>query len=373
MNIYVIGTRGVPGLQGGVEKHCEQLYPLLVEKGCAVTVFARTPYFCKEKRLTQWRGIELRYLWTIRQKHLEAIIHSFLAVFVSIIRKPDIVCIHNIGPAIWSPLLKLFGIKTVLTYHSANYEHQKWGAVAKKVLRFAEWVSVRCTDGIICVSQDTQRRISDKYPDKKIDAIPNGVAVCEMIQPPESILERYGLNRKQFVLVVGRFTPEKGIYDILCAFEGLKENSYKLVIVGESDYDCKYSRKIKDKARNISHVILTGMLSHEDLIPLYATAALFVIPSYNEGFPLVLLEALVNGCPVLASEVLKDKGIPLRDYRYFHTGDIAHLTEKMAELLRQDIDSSESVRYKDFVRSHFDWNDIAEKTVRFYHEVASGQ
>ena len=49
LKIAVLGTRGFPNVQGGVEAHCENLYTRLVKQGCEVTVFARAPYLEKNK------------------------------------------------------------------------------------------------------------------------------------------------------------------------------------------------------------------------------------------------------------------------------------------------------------------------------------
>ena len=52
MRIMVLGLRGFPGIEGGVEKHAEQLYPLLVELGCEVRVLTRSPYV--KKKITRF-------------------------------------------------------------------------------------------------------------------------------------------------------------------------------------------------------------------------------------------------------------------------------------------------------------------------------
>ena len=63
MKVVVCGTRGFPNVQGGVEKHCEELYSRLVKLGCDVLVFTRTPYISKDKRIIEWKGIKFYHLW----------------------------------------------------------------------------------------------------------------------------------------------------------------------------------------------------------------------------------------------------------------------------------------------------------------------
>jgi hypothetical protein len=60
MRIFVLGTRGFPNIQGGVEKHCEELYPRIVSLGADVLVFARSHYF--DKKNSVWHGVKFCYL-----------------------------------------------------------------------------------------------------------------------------------------------------------------------------------------------------------------------------------------------------------------------------------------------------------------------
>ena len=126
MNIAVLGIRGFPNIQGGVEKHCEELYPRLSRWVNEIIVFNRSPYFQKENRFFKWKGIKFIYLWVFQKKSLETIYHTLIGSVVCIFKRPDIAHFHNIGPALFIPILKLFGIKTILTYHSINYRKRNW-------------------------------------------------------------------------------------------------------------------------------------------------------------------------------------------------------------------------------------------------------
>ena len=127
--ICVIGTRGFPNIEGGVEKHCEALYPILAED-MEITVFRRKPYVSGD---TEFANIHFVDLPSAKMKGVEALLHSFLAAVSAIQLRPDVVHFHNIGPGLFVPLVKLFGIPVALTYHSPNYEHKKWGWFATDV------------------------------------------------------------------------------------------------------------------------------------------------------------------------------------------------------------------------------------------------
>src|SRR3989338_1165422 len=115
MKIAVLGTRGFPNVQGGVETHCENLYPDLVKKGCDVTVFTRLPYV--DPSLKEYRGVRLVSLYARRHKFIETILHTSWGVVQARFRNPDIVHIHAIGPSIITPFAKLLGMKVVVTNH----------------------------------------------------------------------------------------------------------------------------------------------------------------------------------------------------------------------------------------------------------------
>ncbi len=68
MKIVVLGTRGFLNVQGGVEKHCENLYPQLVEKGCEVVVFTRSPYV--NSAIDNYKGVRLILLSCTKSKFL---------------------------------------------------------------------------------------------------------------------------------------------------------------------------------------------------------------------------------------------------------------------------------------------------------------
>ncbi len=80
MKITVLGTRGIPDVLGGVETHCQHLYPEIVKQSDAkVCVIARSPYV--DYKHSQYKGVTTRTVWAPKKKSLEAIIHSTLAAF----------------------------------------------------------------------------------------------------------------------------------------------------------------------------------------------------------------------------------------------------------------------------------------------------
>ncbi len=171
MKICVLGTRGFPKIQGGVEKHCEALYPLLAKEN-DIIVFRRKPYVTD--LTTTFDNIRFIDLPSTKIKGFEAVLHSFLSTLYAVCLRPDIVHVHNIGPAMFTPILKLFRLKVVLTYHSPNYEHKKWGWLSRQILLLSEMIALKSADAIIFVNKFQMEKYEYSVR-KKSYYLPNGI------------------------------------------------------------------------------------------------------------------------------------------------------------------------------------------------------
>lgn len=369
--VCVIGIRGFPGVQGGAEKHAEELYPRLAALGVRPTVFARAAYFALDRRPSEWRAVRFVYVRAPHRRHLEALFHSYAAAFrvARLRRRVDLVHVHNIGPALCIPLLRCAGLRTVLTYHSANYEHMQWGPVARSVLRLGERVGMRYADAVITVSESMRRRLADRYPDRWIVHIPNGVAPVDPA-PPGEALRRWDLEPGRYFFTASRFAEGKGLEDLIGAFARLGRTDLRLVIAGEADHETDYSRAIKKTASETPGVVLTGMLTGPPLDELYAQAGLFVLPSYSEGLPLALLEAMSAGAPVLASDIEANLALNLRPNRYYPVGSVSDLAAKMDELISLGLPPDEALEIRSTLARDYDWDDIAQRTRDLFVQVA---
>jgi len=355
--IFVTGTRGIPHIQGGVERHCESLYPFLSSQ-YQITIFRRKPYVNDPAK--QWQNIRCIDLPSTKIKGFEAVFHSFLSAMVCVVRRPDIVHIHNIGPGMFTPLLRLFGLSVVITYHSPNYEHAKWNFWQKKILRFSEYCALRFANQVIFVSNTQYQKHSSKYAYKS-NWIPNGVTPPVFSRSTEYI-QSLGLTEKKYILAVGRITQEKGFDYLIEAYKQLKNTDFRLVIAGGADHNSAFSTQIIRQAQ-ASSVVLTGFVTGEPLHQLYTHAGLFVLPSYNEGHPIALLEAMNYHLPVIASNIPANKEAGLHDDAYFQPGDANALAEKLDKQISQ---TPQTVQYN---MEKYCWALIAEQTAAVYNRL----
>lgn len=353
MKICVMGTRGFPLIQGGVEKHCESLYPLF-DSNFQFVVFRRKPYVNNTKCYPNIRFVDLP---STKIKGFEAVFHSFLATIMSIFYHPDIVHIHNIGPALFSPILRLFGKKVVLTFHSPNYEHKKWGEMARNLLKLSETIALRNSDAIIFVNKFQMSKYSLETQ-RKSYYIPNGIPETSPTDSTDYI-SSLGLQPRKYIIGVGRITPEKGFDVLIQAFEKLNSD-FKLVIVGGVETESSYQNTLKNLIKT-ERVIFTGYIYGQKLNEIYSHAALYILSSNNEGFPLVLLEAMKYELDVLVSDIPAAHLVKLDEQDYFKKGDIDELASKIQKRIGKN-------RKRSYDLSQYNWKRIAIQVATVYQQ-----
>ncbi len=366
MKIFVTGTRGIPGIPGGVEKHCEQLYPHIVVHGHEVILATRTPYVTR--RRSDWNGVRLVHLYAPRNKRFEAIIHTFLAVLKAKSLHVDILHIHAVGPGLLVPLARLLGLNVVVTNHGPDYDRDKWGTMAKVMLRLGEYFGARYASEVIVIST-VIADIVRKYRQQGIHLIYNGVPPASRTSRTD-FLEKSAIKPGNYLLAVARFVPEKGLHDLLVAFRQL-DAPYQLVIAGDADHESGYSRTLKKQAGEDERVILTGYIGGDDLQQVFSHARLFVLPSYHEGLPLVLLEAMSYGLPVLVSDIPANMEVALPEKRYFACGDTEELIDKIKLLMDSGLSQQERLDYQQKIAGKYNWPKIAQQTIAVYEQACS--
>ena len=362
MKIVVIGTRGIPNIMGGVETHCEELFPIIAEKGADVIDVRREGYV--DDNLKEWRGVRLVDIPSPKNKYFETIVHTFRAVNYAAKTKADIVHIHAIGPALLVPYAKMRGLKVVFTHHGPDYEREKWGVVSKTILKMGEKLGCRFSDHIVVISETIKNLIVKCYGrTKNVHLIYNGVPVAEKCDYSEYFHE-LGIEKNNYIIGMCRFVPEKKLHDLLDSYIKLKvENrirkDIRLVLAGDADFEDDYSIRLKQKAK-VNDIVLTGFVSGRKKRSLLANAKCFVLPSSHEGLPIALLEAMSYNINILASDIPANKEIDLDNDSYFQCGNIQDLSDK----LQSKIDSP--FNYVEYDMKKYDWSIIANQLMEIY-------
>lgn len=362
MKIVVTGTRGIPNIMGGVETHCEELFPRIVALGHNVTVIRRKSYVHDD--LTEWKGVQLVDVEAPKEKFLETIIHTFRAINKAKKLKADVLHIHAIGPALLVPYAKLLGLKVVSTHHGPDYDRDKWGFLAKTMLKLGESLGCMFADHVIVISDVIKRLIAQRCGrTENVHLIYNGVPEPEICDYPE-YFEELGIEKGKYILGMCRFVPEKHLHDLVDAFIKLKiehriPDDIRLVLAGDTDFEDDYSLGLKQKARNHG-VVLTGFIRGKKLHSLLTNALGYSLPSSHEGLPIALLEAMSYHLPVVTSSIPANLEVGLDPSCYHKVGDVNALADKIGAI------ASKPLQRINYDMSKYDWDVIAQQVVAIY-------
>ena len=231
---------------------------------------------------------------------------------------------------------------------------------------------------VICVGQSEADEMRERGQ-KNVHYLPNGVHVQRFADAmPQAFRQEYGLEDRKFVLCLSRIDFQKNQLLLVKAFAEFRKThpDWKLVFIGSVSVE-EYYRKILDEIarQNLqdSVLIIPGLKPDDPLLPsAYKAAEIFVLPTANEPFGIVILEAWAAGAPVIATRVGGIPGFTTDGENILLTenNDEAMLTEKMNRLAgSMELRTKLSMNGRAEVAAHYDWSAIADRVVKIYEEV----
>ena len=174
------------------------------------------------------------------------------------------------------------------------------------------------------------------------------------------------------LMFVGGLNGRKGEFDLLLAMHRIVQETKraKLLLVGAGT--------MRDKARNAAkrlrlngHVVFVDNMPHAELRDYYSACDLFILPSYSEGLPKVLLEAMVTEAAVVASDIPAHRGVidsGATGY-LFEIGNVDSLTKVITTALRDEKRCSIARNASDMVKEKYTWQAVAERLDRVYDNL----
>lgn len=367
----MIGAKGLPGLRpvgGGIEVHVERLSRHLAGRGHEITVYVRKYANPLEKKTH--KGLKLVTLPSWNRKNLDTITHVFLASWHAIVQDYDIIHYHGIGPATlaWIPRLFSRSSRVIVTFHSRDQFHEKWGLLAKVYLAMAEWASVKLPHATIAVSHNIQLLCSMLFRGRRTYYVPNGVEFAPK-NPGAQELKRFGLKKGRYFLQLARLVPHKAQDDSIKAFLSL-ETQDKLVIAGSAAFDdAKYLEDLKKMAKKDKRIVFTGHQSGVILKQLIANCRAVVHPSRSEGLSIAILEAMSYGKLVIMSDIQPNLELIGHSGIAIQVGDVQALGTALGWALENpDLVKRRGERAKEIVHRLYSWESIAKRVEKVYNQ-----
>ena len=275
----------------------------------------------------------------------------------------DVVIAPNYLPQNMIPCIFMKGkAKRVVYFHvvppSARFEVLKKMNFLRRTISIMNWklcvFLARSFDLIFVVNEATRDYfIETGFPLEKVVVVNNGIP-CNEIENVDVKIKKYE------GVFLGRLVWNKGIYDLvdIWGFVVEREPSMKLCIIGDGPERGELEKKIKEKGLS-ENIKIEGWKEGEEKYRLMKESRVFVYPSYQEAQPVVILEALACGLPVVGYDLPIYQEIFNEYIITAETGNSENMAENVLGILENEEKHRKVVEDAKEVLSKYDWKEIA--------------
>jgi glycosyltransferase involved in cell wall biosynthesis len=355
----ILGTRGIPARYGGFETFAEELSTRLVQRGHSMLVYTR-----EFSSMEEYRGVELKYLPTIRHKYFDTIFHTFLSTLHVLTTHQDAVLYCNAANAVFTWMPRLWGMPAALNVDGLERHRRKWNRAAKAWYRLSEWLATWMPNAVVTDAA----RIAEYYRERYGRAsamIPYGAETGAVETTAE--LDRLSLAPQQYFLYVSRMEPENNAVLVREAFENVT-TPMKLALIGDAPYAADYIRQVRDTKD--PRVVIPGAVYGQGYRELGSHCFAYIHATEVGGTHPALIEAMGRGALTLYldtpenAEVAQDAGIPF---------DASNLTAVLKSVLEMSDEEREQWRTRamERVRSRYSWDAVTDAYEKLLIRLAS--
>lgn len=311
--VAIIGTVGVPAAYGGFETLVENMLGDNCSEGIEYTVFCSSKDCTK--RLQSYKGARLKYV-PLKANGIQSIFYDGLSLLRAL-RGYDVVLVLGVSGGIFFPLFRLLSrSKFIVNIDGLEWKRDKWGALAKFILRLSEKLAVRFADTIIADNQGIVDHVKAEY-NKTSELIAYGADhVVRDISREQTteILEQYGLRKGEYAITVCRIEPENNCGMIL---EALSESSMPAIFIGNWNKS-EYGIELKKQYAGCANIkIADAVYDLETLYVLRANSKFYIHGHSAGGTNPSLVEAMYCRCNILAYDVVYNRETTANSASFF--------------------------------------------------------
>lgn len=347
--VAIVGTQGVPANYGGFESLVENMIGDNCSPDIQYTVFCSSKDM--KKKLLSYKGANLKYV-PLHANGMQSIPYDIVSM-MRVITGYDVILVLGVSGCVFLPFLKILSRKRiVVNIDGLEHRRDKWGKFAKWFLKFSEKVAVKWADTIIADNKGIQDYVMETYG-KKAEMIAYGGDHALRNIPVElqtSVLQKYGLQNKEYAISVCRIEPENNCHVSLEAFA---KTDKSFVFIGNWKRS-EYGKELLDKYKDCPNIqMLDPIYDLDTLYVLRSNAAYYIHGHSAGGTNPSLVEAMFFGCPIIAFDVVYNRESTQNKAYYFSTPD------DIVSLLKQG--NLDGKIMKDISEMEYTWKVIAHK------------
>jgi glycosyltransferase involved in cell wall biosynthesis len=336
--------------QGGISAVSKMLYDYLRAEGYPVDHLGSTVEGSIARRNLYTLFSYFRFLWAILSSRY-AIIHIHSSTDHSFYRK-----------MVYVFLSRMRRKKVLLHVHPGRF--YDFYRSRKRFLRWLIGRTLKKSDALVVLYAGVKDKFTRFMPEERVFVLNNPV-----------VSDLFGCQAEKdekTVVYLGWIIPEKGVYDIVKAIAGVveREPSARFLFCGTKEVE--RLRAMCEEAPFRDHVTVKGWVEADEKTDILSRSAMLLLPSYTEGFPNVILEAMSSCLPIITTpvgaipEVLRE-GV---NCLYIQPGDVEALEEKIVYLLHNpEIGRRMGEANQKLALEKYDIEKIGEELERIYAQL----
>jgi len=318
LKIAILGTRGVPPSYGGFETFAAELGTRLVARGHDVSVY------CRADGPREWNGIRRIVLPAIGGKYFETVSHTFFSALDALRRDFDVALVCNAANAFALPLLRAARIPAAINVDGIERKRRKWNLLGRAHYAMGEAFSTQFAT-VVADAEVIANYYRENYAIDPV-VIPYGAEFP--VEADSDVLQRLGLESRNYILYVSRFEPENNPLEVVNAYEAARID-VPLVMLGKGLYAPDLVEELNKQESK--QVLFPGALYGADYRTLQRNALIYIQATEVGGTHPAMIEAMASGGCVLAHDTPENREVGGESVGYFELRP----TQTLSGILRE--------------------------------------